>query len=91
LILVASPAKLGRAQQSLAGLGRAWQDWTDLAGLDRICSIYFKLEYIMKKPPVMIYLYTNIYLFVFDCCICRITPYPTPLLVLLPFLFQFPF
>jgi hypothetical protein len=27
-IFVASPAKLGRAQQNLAGLGKAWQDWT---------------------------------------------------------------
>jgi hypothetical protein len=70
LILVASPAKLGRAQQSLAGLsaklGRTWQR---LAGLDRIqtelCRIYFKLEYITKKQPVMIYLYTNIHSFIF--------------------------
>jgi hypothetical protein len=54
LIFVASPAKLGRAQQSLGGLsanlGRTWQS---LAGLDRIqtelCRIYFKLEYITKK------------------------------------------
>jgi hypothetical protein len=97
------PAGLARVLQDSSGLCRiasqsvnigsqscqAWQ------GLDRIQTelgrIYFKLEYITKKQPVMIYLYTNIHFFVFNCCICRITPYQTPLLVLLPSLYQFPF
>jgi hypothetical protein len=48
LILVASPAKLGRAQQSLAGLDRIQTE---------LCRIYSKLEYIMKKPSVMIFVH----------------------------------
>jgi hypothetical protein len=69
-----------QAWQSSAELGRTWcQAWQDLAELGRI---YFKLEYIMKKPPATIYLYTNIHFFSFHCCICRINPHPTPLLYL---------
>jgi hypothetical protein len=78
LILVASPAKLGRTWQSLEGLDRIQTE---------LCRIYFKLKYITKKQPVMIYLYADIHFFVFDCFI----PYPTPLLGLLPSLYQFPF
>jgi hypothetical protein len=74
------PAGLCRiASQSLNIGSHSCQAWQDLAELGRI---YFKLEYIMKKPPATIYLYTNIHFFSFHCCICRINPHPTPLLYL---------